>query len=220
MLTIGLLVAIASAQPSEPVCELSYARQPGSFETALRVTTDGTATIVLRGEVRETKLGRETVAKLEQRLERYQVFERAQSQFDEALNTAAREAGLKLPIPYADVCQIQIGIGSLRCRGSSILATRLPHIVQLKEFERLRGDLEQIRSIVVLGGPTEFAEFLMVGRSAIGMSLPLSTMVYADDFDGERVAHFRPSGIDGPLLIVSSRDGEYPTARVIEIDTK
>lgn len=219
MMAIGLIVAAIVSQQPDPVCELTYVRAPQTRETALRVTSNGVATVELRGEVHQAELGREIAAKLQSRFTRYDLFSLSQREFDRRLATAARQTGLQLPLPHADDCEIQIGLNRLSCRGSSILATRIDTFEELTAFEQLRVDLEQVRSIVILGGTSETARFLSAGGHAIGEPLVLSSLVYADDFAGERVAHFRPTGPHGPLLVVSSSNGELPVARVIELNS-
>lgn len=217
MMAIGLLALVLSGQPAEPVAELTYVVAAGQRETALRVDADGTATVQLRGETLSANLGAEVAEKLRSRFLQYDLLSVSQREFDSRLAGSARAAGLTLPIPHADECEIRIGPNCLTCRGSAILSTRITNQDELTQFEKLRTDLEQIRSIVILGGPTEFGRYLATGRTALGQPLGLSDLVYADDFAGERVAHFRPGGEHGPLLIVSSTGGERPVARVFEM---
>lgn len=215
-MTLGLLYVALAASPDAPLCEMTYVSPEGHRSLAIRVSQDGRAQAELRGDVFHAQLDREMLTRLRDRLAQYDVCRTPQRDFDAATNHAARFTGLAMPIRYADACEVTLPCGRLSCPAPAILATRLPEHQPVQQFEQLRADLEQVRSVVILGGPTVSAEILRSAREQFGKPVRLSTLVYADTFEGESVAHFRPQGNFGPLVIVTARPGLPSVARVLD----
>lgn len=220
MTAIGLLSMMLAATPGTGICQLTYISDNGTREIAVHVSDDGQAVTFLRGDRLSVNLGPAMTQRLRDRCEQYRICAMPQQSFDRTVAHDARNAGLILPLPYADDCEVALPCGRLRCHGVAILATRLPENDSVQEFDRLRSDLEQVRSVVILGGPEGVSQFLQVARVAYGAQVRLSSITYADDLGGERVAHFRPHGIEGPMVIVKSTNGRMPVAEIYEMSAQ
>ena len=215
LLAAGLLATAAAA--AGPVAELAYVRPDGERTVAFRLEADGTAAVDLRGELLSARLSPQTVGRLRSRLAAEDLCGFSQGDFDALLAREAERYAVVLPIPLADRCELRLPGGhALACVGPGVLSQRMRGVRPVRDFDRVRRELEQLAAVVVLGGPQELRAFLKTAADAAGGPVSLSSLAYADSFAGERVAHFHADGPGGGIVVVTAADGAAPTARILQ----
>lgn len=213
--TALVLTAAAAwaASDAAVVAGLTYVRPTGERTEAFRLTADGTAVVDRRGERFVAQLPAAAVARLRERLSGEWLCGCDQAALDEDIRSAAPRYGLVLPVPHADRCELTLPGGTVASVGPGVLAARMPGVPAAADFERLRSQFEQLAAVVVLGGVFDSHAFLRAAAEATGEPVRLSDLSYADSFGGERTAQFAlPRG----LVVVTSRGGEPPTARLLQ----
>ena len=190
------------------IASVTYVRPDGTQVGAFALSEDGVASVEHRGELLQAQLPATAVQRLRDRLAGERLGGLSQNQFDAAVVRGAEAYGLIVPIPAADDCRLRLPGGTLRCVGPAVLANRMSGVAAVQDYERLRGEFEQLAGVVILGGVETLHTFLRAAGEAAGAPIRLSDLSYADRFAGEIVAHF--SGADG-TVVVTSRDGVIET---------
>lgn len=201
-----------------PVLELAFARDDGDRpaappSVAVSIHADGTVLVPdPRGSSRPLR-GRLSAADLQgllnEVIETHGLFDCDTGTLAQSLQSAARQSGLAWRIPQADTTVIRVQREGrqheVRCPAAELLEERFPGVEDLQRLCRVQRRLQNVRSVVLVGGPQEADRLAAMAnqelrrRGVEGLEMTSSDLQQVlGSGDGFRLARFQRCGPRSP----------------------
>jgi hypothetical protein len=237
MLTV---VAVGQSQlnernPDQIFAELWFVsiQRPAS-QPVLRVFSDGRLRGVLEdGQVVEGRLSPQDFAHIRREL----LVDCGLAELDsrrlaEELLVTSRREGLSAQIPNADETVIRIRSSSgelreVRCPAVALLTVRFPSIASLRGLFRAQTRLDNLRSVLQVGGDAEALRIAAYASASLQSQLPEASPLSVRELsmvrrfpDGSRYIQFcrqpeSPGALESPLIVaVTEVPGDHPRVSV------
>ena len=225
LLLVGLFASVASdagaqrplASPTAgggELASLAY-ETPSGPQTVLQLDRRGRVLVETRTQPACARYTRDQLAEVCPRLYDGTLARLSQRRLDDEVRRAKADTGFAA-IPGADVCRLTLptrsGTATLELEGPAVLANRTgSRSPTIAGFEAIRGDLERLRHITLIGGYDATAALCEEAAQQAGCPVSLADLVFADSLGLGLTAHFRADR-GRTLVIVEQRQGTVTVA--------